>query len=235
MGKTGIFLVHGILGRKEQFDPLLPLIPKEFVVRNITLKGHGQTPVEFGKWPMNEWKKDVHKELSKLCEECDHVYIVGHSLGTLFAIQESLILPVDGMFLLNVPLKVKITPKLFSLMFQMFFDCVDPKDPFISAAKNSCGIALDKNLLHYVKWIPRYIELFREIHYTRKIVDKVTTKSIACISVFDEMAAPASAYYLRNNPNMKVLILRKSGHFYYENHDLMRIKKLFIGILPKDI
>lgn len=117
---TAVLLVHGILGRPEQFKDLLPLIPKKWYIRNLTLKGHGSTPEELGKYPVSEWKAEVHREAAELCDNYEHVYIVGHSLGTIFAIQESLVLPVEKLFLINVPLRVGLPADCLNWDFRCF-------------------------------------------------------------------------------------------------------------------
>ncbi len=229
MADSAILFVHGILGRPEQFEPLIPLVPKDWDIKNLILKGHGGTPKDFGRYPMKEWKSEVHSTLKNLCDNHRHVYVVGHSLGTLFAIQESMKLPIEGLFLLNVPLGVRVTGKLFKLCFQVFFDCIDKKDPFVMAAKKSYGISNDRNLLHYAKWVPRYIELFQEIKYTRNTVDKLTTPTIAFISLKDEMASPVSARILKEKSKARVIIMRESGHFYYAPKDLEKMKRVFVA------
>ncbi len=234
MGTTAILLVHGILGRPEQFKGIVPLIPKEWTVRNITLKGHGGTPKEFGRYPMSEWKAEVHEEATKLCEQYDHVLMVGHSLGTLFSMQEALALPIEGLFLTNIPLGVKITPKLVKLSVQVFLDKIDQKDEFIVAAKNAYGISHDCNIFHYIKWIPRYFELFSEISNGRKIVSDVKTDTVVLLSSKDEMAAPKkTADILRKKTNMEPIIMPESGHFYYASDDLKIMQNAFLDFIKK--
>lgn len=234
MGTTAILLVHGILGRPEQFSALMPLIPQDWIVRNITLKGHGGTPQEFGKYPMSDWKAEVHREAAELCDKYDTVLIVGHSLGTLFAMEESLCLPIEGLFLTNVPLGVRVTPKLFKMSIQVFLERIDQKDEFVVAAKNAYGILPDRNILHYIKWIPRFCELFGRISHARKIIDSVKVNSTAVISSKDEMAAPRkSAKIINQRTEMKLIILPDSGHFYYAGADRKVLQEAFGEFVSK--
>ena len=62
---------------------------------------------------MIEWKQQVKNALEELSETNNKIIIVAHSMGTLFAIQEAIEKPVDELFLLNVPLKVRVTLRLF--------------------------------------------------------------------------------------------------------------------------
>ena len=231
---TAVLLVHGILGRPEQFKDLLPLIPKKWYIRNLTLKGHGSTPEELGKYPVSEWKAEVHREAAELCDNYEHVYIVGHSLGTIFAIQESLVLPVGKLFLINVPLRVGITRRLFKLGFQVFFDCVDENDQFMVAAQKAYGVCLDRNIFHYRKWIFRYLELFSQIRQTRKIIGELSAQTMAFISAKDEMASPISGDILAEMTKAEVVVMPDSGHVYYAPEDLEVMKDCFTKFLLED-
>jgi len=62
---------------------------------------------------MIEWKQQVKNALEELSETNNKIIIVAHSMGTLFAIQEAIEKPVEELFLLNVPLKVRVTLRLF--------------------------------------------------------------------------------------------------------------------------
>lgn len=226
--KIAILLVHGILGRPEQFDFLLPLIPSDWTVRNITLIGHGGTPLDFGRASMKKWREQVHSEIMDLKSTHDVLYVVGHSMGTLFALEESLLVPVDALFLLNPPLKVHIPFQLLKLTYSVYMDKIDPDDYKIVAGKNAYGIGPDKNLLHYVRWIPRYLELFAEISATRKILPSVKTPAYAFISLEDEMASPKSAGVFSKLSSIPVTLLPHSTHFYYEEADKEVMKSAFL-------
>lgn len=227
MGTTAVLFVHGILGRPEQFKDLVPLVPQEYAVRNLTLKGHGGTPKDFGRYSISEWKEEVHREAVALCEKYDRVLMVGHSLGTLFSMEEAQRLPIAGLFLANVPLKVRVTGRLFKMSFQVFFERVDESNEFIVGARDSYGIAPDQNIFHYIKWIPRYLELFREMRHARRRVQDVKTPAIAFISERDEMASPKAADILRERTDMEVVMLPRSGHFYYEAGDKRLMQERF--------
>lgn len=231
MTKTAVLFVHGIIGRKEQFDFLIPHVPSDWTYRNITLDGHGGTPLDFAHTSMKKWKAQVHEEAIALRNTHDKFYIVGHSMGTLFAMSESLEITVDGLFLLNVPLKVHIPKQLLKLTWSVYRDKIDPDDKLIVAGKNAYGIGPDKNIFHYVGWVPRYLELFREIARVNKLVSKITTPSHAYISKLDEMASPKTAGILREKSSIPVTELLSSSHFYYAPEDM----ELIVADFKKEI
>ena len=118
---------------------------------------------DFSRARMSEWKEQVRSSLDKLLEEHDRVIIAAHSMGTLFAIQEAIRKPVAELFLLNVPLRIRVTRRLFSTAWKVYRGNVDPSDVRSVAAQNAYILERDRNIFRYAGWIPRYLELFDEI------------------------------------------------------------------------
>ena len=168
--KIALLFIHGILGTTSHFEPFLSFVPPNWEICNLSLKGHGGSVKDFSQASMAEWKQQVKNALEKLLDTNSKVIIVAHSMGTLFAIQEAIEKPVDELFLLNVPLKVRVTFRLFRTSWRVFTGNMKPDDKWSIAAQNAYGIERDPHILRYFGWIPRYLELFSEIRKTRKII-----------------------------------------------------------------
>lgn len=218
-GKTGILFIHGILGTPEHFNPFLPLVPKEYLVCNLLLKGHGGSVRDLSRASMSEWKRQVSEALDELSESCDSIIIIAHSMGTLFAIQEAIQRPIDKLFLINVPLKLHITFRLLRTMQKVYTGKIKPEDEWYLAAQKACSIRIEKNVFKYFMWIPRYLELFSEISKTRKMLVSLSTKSHVYLSAYDEMVSVKCGKLFENNLQVSVKMLNNSGHFYYSPED----------------
>lgn len=218
-GKTGILFIHGILGTPEHFRLFLPLVPKEYLVRNLLLKGHGGSVRDLSRASMSEWKRQVSEALDELSESCDSIIIIAHSMGTLFAIQEALRRPIAELILINVPLKLHITLRLLMTMQKVYTGKIKPEDEWYLAAQKACSIRIEKNVLKYLTWIPRYLELFSEIRKTRKMLGSLSTKSHIYLSAYDEMVSVKCGKLFENNQQVSVKMLNSSGHFYYSPED----------------
>jgi len=216
---TAILFVHGILGTPNHFDPYIPFVPEDWTVCRITLKGHCGSVKDFSKASMAEWKQQVNDALKKLQKEHERVVIVAHSMGTLFSIQEALEKEIAGLFLLNVPLKVGITTRLFKMMWNIFWGSSDPDDAWMAAAEKAYSIERDRHILRYIGWLPRYFELFSEIRKTRNLVSELTVPTYAYLSIKDEMVSPKSRRFIQNHPAVTLKMLNESGHFYYAPKD----------------
>ena len=103
--------MHGIAGSPDHFRTLLPLeelIPADWSVYNVLMDGNGKGVKEFSRSYTKKWTTQVMGIFNDLCETHERVIIVGHSMGTLFAVQMALRRPekVPFIFLIACPLRV---------------------------------------------------------------------------------------------------------------------------------
>lgn len=227
-----ILFIHGIVGTPNHFKNLVSLVPDAMSVYNILLDGHGKGAKDFSKTSMKKWEGQIAAAVSNLAQNHNEIYIVAHSLGCLLAIEQAVKNPkIKKLFLLAVPLKLFLKPKMFANSCKVYFNKIDPTDEEALAAKACYGIENDKNLLHYFGWAPRFLELFSKIRKTRKIVGSVKIPSIACQSRMDEMVSRKSAKLLAQNPNISILELENSGHYYYPSVDFSLMKEKFLEFI----
>ena len=224
---TAILFIHGILGTPDQFRPFLQLVPSNWTLCNILLKGHCGSVRDFSSASMAEWKRQVHETLRELQLSHDRVIIAAHSMGALFAIQEAVEVPVEELFLLNAPLRVHLTVRLLKIVWGVFRGNISPDDDWMLAAQNAYGVERDSHILRYLSWIPRYVELFSEIRKTRKIAPELTVKSRLYYSARDEMVSIGFGGMFENNACVTVKALDSSGHVYYSPEDLRFLQNEF--------
>lgn len=227
-GRAAILFVHGILGNREFFDFLLPYVPDGWTRRCLLLEGHGGTPSDFAKASMVRWKEQVHNAVMELRKNHSKVLVAAHSMGTLFAIREAVEGCVDSVFLLNPPLSLRLSVRLFVTPLKIIAGKISPDDIWTQAALKAYGIEEDNNLFHYLGWIPRYIELFSEIRRIRKICPELRKPAEVFFSARDEMVSPRGRRYLEGNRQVTFGLLRTSGHYYYSEDDIAQVISRFI-------
>lgn len=225
--------IHGILGTPRHFDFLLELVPDDCTVVNLHLKGHGGSVRDFSSASMAAWKKQVHNAVEELLSQGKELFIAAHSMGTLFAAEEAVHNPSIKLFLMNMPLKIYIRPRLINTSWKIFIGKIDPNDKWMAAAKNAYGIDKDRNIFHYLGWIPRYLELFSEISRVNKLIDKLSVPCTVFFSANDEMVSLKSQKKLRKKPHIKVCILERSGHYYYSETDRSVMRREFEELVRK--
>lgn len=222
---TELLFVHGILGKPSYFDFLLPHVPEGIRTTAILLDGHGHGPREFTKTSMTRWRSQVSATIETLRAGYKKVVIAAHSMGCLFAIEAAVKGKADAIFLLNPPLSLRITRRLLSTPIKVKTGRIN--DVRTRAAKDAYSIADDPNPLLYLGWIPRYLELFGEIHWVRSIVKDLDVPTRVFLSSHDEMVSPQSSRLFPHRPEITVTMLPSSGHYYYTDNDRETITQDF--------
>ncbi len=230
--KATVLFVHGILGSPERFKDLYDLVPPSFSIMKLILPGHGKTTKEFHKSSINEWRKCVHESLLFLKEKKQRVIYVGHSMGTLFGIEESLNGDlIDSLFLLNVPLKPHMTFSMLTRCLKVVFQKENKWDFQTKLIKENCSIKLTKNIFAYLLWIPRYIELFKEMRYARHLIPKIVYPCMCFHSKKDELVSQKTYKWLKGNSNIEVFYQENSTHYFNDGEGLKVMKEEFSKLM----
>ena len=217
---TAVLFIHGIVGTPNHFSEFVSCVPESFSVYNLLLDGHGKGVKDFSKTSMKKWEAQVSSVVEALSLTHEKIYIAAHSLGTLLAIEQGIkTRKVCKLFLLAVPLRLSLKPKILVNSCKVYFDKIRPDDQEALAAKKCYGIENDKNPFHYIGWIPRFLELLAKIRQVRKTVHFLNTPCWVYQSKKDEMVSGRSIKYLKQNPYILVNALENSGHYYYQKDD----------------
>ena len=226
---NAVLFIHGIVGTPHHFDDFLPLVPENWSICNMLLEGHGGRVEDFGATSMKRWKAQVEDKLQYLCDSHENVFIVGHSMGTLFALQGAVDHPqqVKGVFLLASPLRVWVQPLAVLSSLRVALNMGRKSNARLQAMYEAYSIQPDWRVWKYIPWIPRYIELLAEIAATRKILRLVNASCWAFQSGKDELVSKRACRELDRIPEIRIEILQKSGHYYYEAQEKTHMLDVF--------
>lgn len=228
---TALLCIHGIVGTPNHFRPFLPLIPESVSVVNLLLEGHGKKVQDFSHTCMANWEIQIDQTVDELLATHKKVYILAHSLGSLLAIDQAVRKPIAGLFLLAVPIRLFIRPRMLSTVWKVYSGKIREDDLPGKAAHDCYGIAPDRNLLHYLGWIPRFWELLCKIRATRKLLPSLRTPCFAYQSCNDELVSVGSIGYLKSQSSMEVYTLEGSSHYYYAAKDLSFLRQEFANFI----
>ena len=95
-------------------------------------------------------------------------------------------------------------------------------------------VSVDRcSLLTYIKWTFRYMDLFYLIYITKKHLNEINVPTLIVQSQNDELVSYKSLKVFENKlkNKYKILKLKNSGHFCYQDNelkDLLKEFKLFI-------
>ena len=233
VGNTAILFIHGIMGSPMHFERFIPQVPSEYGIYNILLDGHGGSVRDFSKASMEKWKKQVDEAACLLMKRYDKIFITAHSMGTFFAMDTAIKYPerVKGLLLLQIPLKITVTPAAVKYSLKALFGRIKENDEFMQKYVNANSIDLNWHFWEYTGWIPRYRELFAEAKRARKTVTELDVPCAVFQSLRDELVSMKSVRFIPDKQNIHLNILERSTHFIYEQNDFTDIITTFCEMI----
>ena len=230
--ERAVLLIHGILSTPNHFRDLIPLIPDDYSVYAMVTAGHCGTVSDFSNSSLEKWEESVQKAVDELLKTHKEIYIVGYSMGNLFAIEQAIKDDrVKKLFCIAIPIKVRVRLRMIGICTRVYKNKFRKNDFAAIGCKESYGVTDSKNLFEYLLWVPRFFDLFKIIKRVRKNLDKLNTPCVAYQSLKDELVSPKSIKILKNESNIGVFVLDNSTHFYYEPSELEYLKKEFTEFL----
>ena len=230
--KKAVLMMHGIAGTPDHFRTILPLedlVPETWSLCNVVMPGHGGRVEDFSHSSLPAWEAYCMALFERLCESHEQVFLVGHSMGTLFAIRMAHKRPekVAAMLLIEVPLRVGV--KLFTIrnLIRFAFGRLDLTDPVQEATSRVCSIAPTWMVWKYIGWLPRVAELVKYMHQTDDLLPHLTVPAVAYQSMRDEMVSDRSRKLLLQAETVQVRVFSKSTHFYCHPEDIARVRDVF--------
>lgn len=230
-----VLLIHGIVGTPDHFKPFLSLFPDDWSVYNILLDGHGQDVKAFAQTSMEKWKDQVFSCLEEILQNSHRVMIIGHSMGCLFAVQAAVRYPdrVAQLFLLSIPLRLRIPLSTVMATMRIAFGKVRPQDTVARAMQQDGGVALEKGFWKYIPWTPRFIELLLEMRRTEKMLPRLAVPTEAYHGMQDELVSEGSCKVLEKKTQAMCIRLPDSGHFRYEGEDLSLLQNRLKALIEQ--
>lgn len=232
--KTAVLMMHGIAGTPDHFRTLLPLqdlVPEHWSLQNVIMPGHGGRVEDFSRSSLASWEGYCMAQFDKLCQSHEKIVLVGHSMGTLFAIRMACKRPekVAAMLLIEVPLRVGV--KLFTVrnLTRFAFGRLDLTDPVQEATSRVCSIVPTRKVWKYIGWLPRIGELIQCMHRTDELLPHLTVPTVAWQARRDELVSDRSRKILEASGRVEVRDLPQSTHFYYHPEDAAHVRADFLA------
>ena len=215
--ENAVLFVHGIVSTPRFFDDYAAIVPADWSMHSLLLPGHGGTVQDFGRHPAKQSDAHDRGSLDELRSSHERVYIVAHSLGTLLAIREAVRgdAKIAGMLLLCVPLRIWAKPSAL----------IHNALKGVGLAENNAalhtyyGTEQDWRIWRYIRWIPRYLELFAESAAARREVSCLRVPTIAYMAKKDELVSLCGVKEMAGNPAIEVRYLPESHHHEFAPAD----------------
>ncbi|NLC84150.1 MAG: alpha/beta fold hydrolase [Ruminococcaceae bacterium] len=192
---TIVIFIHGFLGSPDVFRvPARRLHELGYASAALLLPGHGGDAHAFTNTNELDWISHVHAEIDCLRNGYSRVFLLGHSLGGLLALDytaEHPENPVNGIILMGTPLGLRFHVNIIRTSLRLYL--TPPKEDDSVTAAYRLGFGLEKPLLNPFAVVRPGLALWRMIHQTRKKLSRVKVPTLIIQSRSDETAAPSSA------------------------------------------
>ncbi|KAA3609830.1 MAG: alpha/beta fold hydrolase [Calditrichaeota bacterium] len=223
--KNGLLMLHGFTATPYEFLDF----SKEFEQDNYSLsipllRGHGKSVEDLKNCHWYQWFEDAKNALFELRKICDHIFVIGQSMGGTLALHLASHYQVEGVILLapGLFLKQKGSSFLPAISpFKTYFDKKDGPDikNEISRAK---AVSYDKTPVKGV------IELKRLFSHVKKDLPEVYAPTLLFHSQDDHVIDYKSSEYIYDHissKNKRILTLTNSYHVLSLDNEKNIIKK----------
>lgn len=226
--ELAILYIHGIMGSPLEMGRFFDALKRENIrFRALLLPGHGSNGFDFARTNANAWQTHVNQELADLKKTASKIILIGHSLGGLLALNASLQSPVDGIVLINTPIKTRISFQQISMSLRVLFSNGNTDDRMIRTYRETFSVSLN-DWWTMPLWIPRLLDIRHISRKTAQILNEVNVPVILFQSIRDETVNPLSAEILKRGLGDQLLsltYLSKSTHAYFVEDEFKEIIK----------
>lgn len=228
--KTAVLFIHGILEGPYQFRQFAEIAVKQgHSAYAILLPGHGGSGEQFAQSHKQQWKDMVERKLKQLESKYDRLIMVGHSMGTLLSILAFEDHPkIQKAFLIAAPLKIRVNLQGVLVSLKAASGHINENDPYLVAFYRIWSVRCAKPHT-YIKWVPRYLDLFSLVHETKPQLKQIKIPLGIVHSLKDEFVSDRSVDVFKEflTCDYELLTLKKSGHFYYPQHEKQQLLDFF--------
>jgi len=226
---TIVMFIHGFMGSPNQFESLIETVHNAGCSYcSILLPGHGFRMNEFSKSNSHDWERHVQTEIDKIKDKYEKIYLFGHSMGGLLALNASLNNEnkIAGVFILQTPLKINTTnfkfliPKLKLLFY--------PRSNAIKAVYIRSKSIDMSNLLLYPLIVKPILNFYKLLCKTNKNLKNVVVPVHMIYSTTDETTSYKSLRLMYEglcNTKRDCFTIHNSWHAYFSHEDWRLISK----------
>ena len=217
-----VVFIHGFMGSPRQFDALARSVRHQgFSAASLLLPGHASTVKDFSSSTMEKWQDYVNAEIGRLSLSFRRVFLVGHSMGCLLAINAANKHGeiVNGLFLIACPLVLSVfSARSLRIWLKQVFR--RKTHPIKSAYVAGSSVPLKPSLIW--RFSKPFAELKRLILVTRDSLCNVRVPVTAVFSPSDEIVSMESLDDLRaglTQAPFDYIALSDSSHAYFPEHE----------------
>lgn len=218
-----VVFIHGFMGSPRQLaDYAQAAYDRGFSVLSVLLPGHGDTAGAFIRSGAAHWRGHLMRLLRRYSAAYDTLFLVGHSMGGLLALEASTDagLNVRGVAAVCTPMRVRLFG-LRSALRRLSLPFRGREDAVGKAYRAGRGVPLRP-----IYMAPLFLrplgQLFLLMRETRALLPSITVPVLLIHSRCDETVSPASAEIFQRglvNAPWECLPLQNAWHAHMEKGD----------------
>lgn len=233
---TLVVYIHGITEGPEQFRELIDYttsLHNDSVA--LVLPGHGGSAMDFSRSNGTEWRNYVNAQLDTFRKQYKRIFIVGHSMGGLLAINTYCYNPqsIVGIVTIGCPIYVWVTARAVHNLLGFRYFPTDTNEEHVTL-QNVINVAPGPTL-EYRHWIPRIKDLFMLIDDTRKNLPAIHIPLLAIQGMQDELvdARHSLSYFTEHTDRncLSTLKLTESTHLRYSDNDKKTMEEAILSFI----
>lgn len=215
----GVLLIHGLNGNPSDLAELATFLQEHGMgTTTMLLPGHGEHGCEMRPVHWQEWTAAVHTELNRLKEQCDLVFLLGHSLGGTLALYVAAQEEVTGVVAICPPLQLDPWLPLVVGLLKYVMPVVptlhaDVRDP---EARRRLG--------EVYRWASTQTmaSALQFCQHVRAALPQVTAPALILTSLHDHVVPARDAqeiYHLLGSPTKHLVTFQHSAHVLIMDYD----------------
>ena len=232
-----VIFIHGFMGSPNQFTDLAEAVYNiGCTYMSVLLPGHGGGTDEFVRFGTLDWQRHVQSEIDKIKHDYKKIFLVGHSMGGLLALNASLVKDnnISGVVLISTPLKTYLlNPKSLLRKLRLL---LLPKNNEIKSAYIKSNSVAAKKFWHFPLAVKPVMNFYRLVRQTNKRLPEVVVPVCMFHSRNDETTSYKSAGILYErlcSAPKTAFSLDKSWHAFYVEDEREIIKNKLIEFIVR--
>lgn len=235
--EAAVLFIHGFLGSPLQFEDLCQAVyQKGYAAYALLLPGHGGSSTQFARTRLDAWEAYTDAQVEKICRRYKRVYLVGHSIGGLLALEAAVTRQeqVAGVVAIAPPMRIKLSPR-GAVNGLKSASQKDAAQNAIAMAYHRSNSVTPPSLPGYLTYLPRVMDIERLIAKSKKILPAITIPTLVIHSKNDEAVRFKSGAIIDrrlSQSHTRRVTLNDSWHAYYvasEREKIQREILRFIG------
>ncbi len=231
-----VLFIHGIMGSPAQFDAWAnACYGAGYSCVSILLPGHGEDGRGFARSGQAAWERHVSEALERHQGKYRRVVCVGHSMGGLLALNESL-RPghrIAGVFMIAPPVQINLQP--WSVRARLRMVTMDKNTELWRNYMRVYGVGKTP-IYVFPLFAGPLVSLKRLIEKTKRNLSKVTVPVFVVHSTADETVSFKSARSLDvglNKAPHELMRVDHAWHAYYPEEDTQKIGQALMRFIER--